>query len=140
MQPLDAGSAQGPVTVSGNGAHKVEYRSTDVAGNVEATKSVDFTIGAAGEKTPPVTTSTLDPAAPGAGGAYTGPVNVTLSATDPAETGTGTGGPAATLDVNALPAAWDPAAVAAKVGDTVRWNFPAATAGAPPRSVVDQAG
>ena len=47
VQPLDAGSAQGPVTVSGNGAHKVEYRSTDVAGNVETTKSVDFTIGAA---------------------------------------------------------------------------------------------
>ena len=42
-----------------------------------------------------------------------------------------TGGPAVTHDVNALPAAWDPAAVTAKVGDTVRWNFPAATAGAP---------
>ena len=132
VQPLDAGSVQGPVTVSGNGAHKVEYRSTDVAGNVETTKSVDFTIGGGqtGEKTPPVTTSSLNPAAPGAGGTYTGPVDVTLSATDPAETGTG-GGPAATRDVNALPSSWDPAAVTAKVGDTVRWNFPAATAGSP---------
>ena len=130
VQPLDAGSVQGPVTVSGNGAHKVEYRSTDVAGNVEATKSVDFTIGAAGgEKTPPVTTSALDPAAPGAGGTYNGPVSVTLSATDPAETGTGTGGAAATLDVNALPDHVGAERGDGKVGDTVRWNFPAATAG-----------
>ena len=46
---------------SGNGAHTVEYRSTDVAGNVEATKKVDFTIGAAGgDTTAPVTTSALD--------------------------------------------------------------------------------
>ena len=69
VQPLDSGSVQGPVTVSGNGAHKVEFRSTDVAGNVETTKSVDFTMGGGqtGEKTPPVTTSTLNPAAPGAG-------------------------------------------------------------------------
>jgi plastocyanin len=131
VEPLGADVAKGPVTVSGNGAHKVEFRSTDVAGNVETTKSVDFTIGPEGEKTPPVTTHALNPATPGAGGTYTGPVDVTLSATDPAETGTGTGGPAATHDVNALPATWDPAAVTAKVGDTVRWNFPAATAGSP---------
>ncbi len=89
---LDAGSVRGPVTVSGNGAHTVEYRSTDVAGNVEATKKVDFTIGAAGgDTTAPVTTSTLS---------GTGPVNVTLSATDPASTGAGT---PKTVDVNAAP-------------------------------------
>ena len=53
---------QGPVTVSGNGAHTVEYRSTDVAGNVEATKKVDFTIGAGRRrKTPPVTTQLAQP-------------------------------------------------------------------------------
>ena len=69
VQPLDAGSVQGPVTVSGNGAHKVEYRSTDVAGNVEATKSVDFTIGGGqtGEKTPPVTTQLAQPGRAGRG-------------------------------------------------------------------------
>ena len=82
---LDAGSVRGPVTVSGNGAHTVEYRSTDVAGNVEATKKVDFTIGAAGgDTTAPVTTSSLTPATPGAGGTYNGQVSVQLSATDPA--------------------------------------------------------
>ena len=131
--PLDSGSVRGPFTVEGNGAHKVEFRSTDVAGNVETTKSVDFTIGSqpAGEKTPPVTTHALNPAAPGAGGTYTGAVGVTLSATDPAEQGTGGGGAAQTLQVNATPSAWDPSSLSAKVNDTVRFNFPAATAGAP---------
>ncbi len=33
-----------PFTVSGDGEHTVEYRSRDVAGNVEETKSVTFTI------------------------------------------------------------------------------------------------
>src|SRR6201999_49263 len=121
--PLDEGSVRGPVEVTGNGAHKVEYRSTDGAGNVEATKSVDFTIGPEGEKTPPVTTSSLSPAQPGAGGTYTGPVDVTLSATDPAETGTGGGAPAV-VNITATPSVWEPATAAAKVGDTVRWNFP----------------
>ena len=126
---LDAGSARGPVTVSGNGAHTVEYRSTDVAGNVEATKKVDFTIGAAaGDTTAPVTTSSLTPATPGAGGTYNGPVSVQLSATDPAQAGGGGGAPK-TLDVNAFPDHWEPNALTATVGDTVRWNFPAATAG-----------
>ena len=66
VQPLDTGAAQGPVTVEGDGEHTVEFRSTDVAGNVEDAKSVDFTIGA-GETTPPVTTHTLAPAQPGPG-------------------------------------------------------------------------
>ena len=119
----------GPVTVTGNGAHTVEYRSTDVAGNVEATKKVDFTIGAAGgDTTAPVTTSSLTPATPGAGGTYNGQVSVQLSATDPA-TRPAVAATPKTVDVNAFPDHWEPNALNATVGDTVRWNFPAATAG-----------
>ena len=122
--PLDEGSVQGPVTVSGDGEHTVEYRSTDVAGNEEAIKCHTFTIGAADE-TPPVTTHALDPADPGEGGTYNGPVDVTLSATDPEEGG----GEPATHDVNAQGFSWNPNALDAAFGDVVRWNFPAATAG-----------
>jgi plastocyanin len=126
---LDAGSVRGPVTVSGNGAHTVEYRSTDVAGNVEATKKVDFTIGAAGgDTTAPTTTHELTPPTPGAGGTYNGQVSVKLSANDPAQPGGG-GGTPKTVDTNAAPDHWEPNALTATVGDTVRWNFPAATAG-----------
>ena len=48
-------------------------------------------------------------------------VNVTLSATDPAEAG---GGAPKTVDVSAAPSSWSPNALQAAVGDTVRWNFP----------------
>jgi plastocyanin len=128
---LDAGSVKGPVTVSGNGAHSVEYRSTDVAGNVEATKKVDFTIGTTGggDTTAPVTTHALTPASPGAGGTYNGQVSVQLSATDPVNPGGGGGGAPKTVEFNAAPDHWEPNAADAVVGDTVRWNFPAATAG-----------
>jgi plastocyanin len=51
-------------------------------------------------------------------------VDVTLSATDPAETGTG-GGTPATVVFNAEPGQWDRTTATAKVGDTTRWNFPA---------------
>ena len=63
-------------------------------------------------------------------------MTVNLSATDPASAG---GGAPKTHDVNATPNAWDPAAVQAAVGDTVRWNFPASAAVAA-RRVADQAG
>jgi plastocyanin len=119
--PLDAGSVKGPVTVAGNGQHKVEFRSTDVAGNGEDVKQVTFTIGGAGDTTAPQTTHTLDPAQPGAGGTYGGPVNVRLSATDPAEAG---GGAPKTVDTSAAPSSWSPNPLQAVVGDTVRWNFP----------------
>ncbi|HEX5620697.1 MAG TPA: PKD domain-containing protein [Solirubrobacteraceae bacterium] len=125
---LDEGSVRGPVRVEGNGAHTVEYRSTDVAGNQEAIKKVDFTIGgAADDETAPVTTHALDPAQPGAGGTYNGPVDVTLSATDPAEGGA----EPVTHDVNANGFSWNPSSFDATTGDTVRWNFPEATAGFP---------
>jgi glucose/arabinose dehydrogenase len=44
---IDGGAFQEysePFTISADGAHVVEYRSRDVAGNVEETKSVEFTI------------------------------------------------------------------------------------------------
>jgi PKD repeat protein len=123
--PLDDGSVRGPVTVEGDGEHTVEFRSTDVAGNEEDVKSVTFTIGdVAADGTPPVTTHELDQDGP------LDPVAVTLSATDPDEPGGG-GGEPETHDVNALPAAWDPDTLEIATGDVVRWNFPAATAGAP---------
>jgi PKD repeat protein len=39
------GAASGAFTISANGQHTVEYRSRDVAGNLEAAKSVEFSIG-----------------------------------------------------------------------------------------------
>ena len=60
------------------------------------------------DTTPPETTHAL-PAQPGEGGTYDGPVDVTLSATDPA----GDGGEPVTHDVQAQPAGWDP--------DQLRW-------------------
>src|SRR5690606_20694425 len=83
--PLDEGSVRGPITVEGDGEHTVEFRSTDVAGNQEDVNEVTFTLGEGGgeDQTPPETSAELDPADPGAGGTYDGPVGVTLSATDP---------------------------------------------------------
>jgi len=59
----------------------IEFRSTDVAGNVEEVKSA--TITKSTDTTAPETTATLDPADPsGENGWWTGPVTLTLSATD----------------------------------------------------------
>ncbi len=66
-----------PFTVSGNGPHVVTYFSTDPAGNVEASRSLNFTI----DTSAPVTTAT--PSGTQAGnGDYTSPVTIVLSATD----------------------------------------------------------
>jgi len=64
-----------PFTVSADGEHTVQYRSTDVAGNVEAAKSVSFRI----DSTPPVVTYT------GNAGSYTVDQTVVIhcTATDP---------------------------------------------------------
>jgi PKD repeat protein len=67
-----------PVTVTAAGAHTVDYRSLDEAGNTEAANAVRFKIDA----DDPETTATLDPADPGPGGTYAGPVDVELAAQD----------------------------------------------------------
>ena len=69
-----------PFTVSDQGEHVVEYRSRDAQGNMEPAKSVQIDVDPAA----PVTTATLDPASPGPGGTYDGPVAVTLTAEDAA--------------------------------------------------------
>ena len=47
-----------PVAITTDGTHTVEYRSTDKAGNVEATKSLTVKV----DKAAPTTTATLEPA------------------------------------------------------------------------------
>ena len=97
---------------------------------MEATKKVDFTIGAAGgDTTAPVTTSSLTPATPGAGGTYNGPVSVQLSATDPASSRRWRRRAEDGRRPTRSRITGSPNALTATVGDTVRWNFPAATAG-----------
>ena len=70
------------------------------------------------ETTPPETTATLDPAAPGPGGTYDGPVEVTLSAADPDE-----GSEPQTHTVEASGFSWSPSALEVAGGDTVNWDF-----------------
>ena len=54
------------------------------ADGAKDTKTIPVTVLAAADETAPVTTHTLTPAQPGAGGTYTRAVTVTLNATDPA--------------------------------------------------------
>jgi glucose/arabinose dehydrogenase/type 1 glutamine amidotransferase len=61
-----------PFTVSGDGAHAVEFRSVDIAGNEEALRPATVRIDA----TPPATTASLSPSAP------SGPVAVQLASSD----------------------------------------------------------
>jgi PKD repeat protein len=68
-----------PIAVTTPGSHTIEFRSTDKAGNVEATKSLTVKV----DKAAPATTAALEPGTPGAGGTYTGTVGLTLTATDP---------------------------------------------------------
>ena len=109
------------------GAYTVEYRSTDAAGNVEATKTVAFSIAApTGDDTlAPVTTGTLDPAQPGPGKTYSGPVTVNLSALDPAPAG------AKNVDVDAAGTQWSPTTRAASARATASRGASAPSAGAP---------
>ena len=105
----------------GDGEHTVEYRSTDVGGQRGSDQVRTRSRSGRADETPPVTTHSLDPADPGEGGTYNGPVDVTLSATDPEEGGS----EPATHDVNAEGFSWNPNALDVAFGDVVRWNFPA---------------
>ncbi len=73
-----------------------------------------------GDETPPETDVQLNGADPVA--TYDGPVDVTLSATDPAAGG---GGEPETHQVDAQPASWSPSEVELALGDEIQWNFPA---------------
>ena len=77
---LDGGAWQayaGPFLVPGDGSHTVDYRSTDNAGLVEADRSIAFDV----DTVPPETMASLS-GAPGVAGFFTGPVTVSLAATD----------------------------------------------------------
>ena len=64
---MDYNPASKPVFTA-PGAYSIEYRSLDNAGNVEAIKTVAFTITAPNnDHLAPVTTGTLDPSSPGRG-------------------------------------------------------------------------
>jgi hypothetical protein len=68
----------GGANVTTQGAHTIYAASSDNAGNQESVKSASFEI----DSVPPTSTITLTPSSPGAGGWYTGPVNVAVNASD----------------------------------------------------------
>ncbi len=111
-------AAEGPIYIGPYGAN----------GSIETTYDyVRFTPEGPGcedpgdDETAPETDVQLNGADPVAG--YDGPVDVTLSATDPA--GGGGGGDPETHQVEAQPAAWNPDEVELALGDEIQWNFPA---------------
>ncbi|MFF1876691.1 OmpL47-type beta-barrel domain-containing protein [Leifsonia sp. NPDC058230] len=69
---------ESPVAVTSPGSHELEYRATDVAGNVEATKSRTFTVSV--DSGPPVVSASIDHE--GANGWHLAGAQLTLSATD----------------------------------------------------------
>ena len=84
---LDSAAAQpytAPFTVTAVQSHTLSYFSVDQAGNAETPKILTFTIA---NPPPPAATPPTTVATPtgtkGTGGWYTGPVSVTLAATDP---------------------------------------------------------
>ena len=81
---LDGGawhSYSGVVLLSGNGQHAIDYAATDVAGNVEATKSSVVRISAS-VGSPPVTTMNVIGTL-GANGWYVSDITITLQASSP---------------------------------------------------------
>ncbi|GAA3400936.1 hypothetical protein GCM10020370_07140 [Paenibacillus hodogayensis] len=80
---MDGGTAwhgyTSPLSFEADGKYRVDYRSTDDAGNVEAPQFIDIRI----DKTSPVTKAAVSPAEPdGWNGHYVHPVTVTLTAED----------------------------------------------------------
>jgi beta-xylosidase len=65
-----------PIVVEEAGVHRLEYRSTDVAGNDEAVRTLSLKV----DKTAPVTTIRINGAEPA--DEYTGPVRVAFTRTD----------------------------------------------------------
>jgi hypothetical protein len=82
MYAIDGGPFtvySGPLSGFSDGPHSVQFFSTDLAGNVEATQTISFQV----DSTAPSTTASLAPASPtGSNGWYLGAVPVTLAATD----------------------------------------------------------
>jgi hypothetical protein len=102
LYSIDGGDQQfydGAFTVSGDGAHVVEYGAVDRAGNLETLNAVTVKVDGSG----PVTAAKLTPGTPlGGGGWYDSAVTVALGATD----GGGSGVSAAEYRVGAGP--WTP--------------------------------
>ncbi len=94
-------------TVSEPGDYVVEYRSTDHAGNQEATKSVDVSIAEAANRPPTIQRLTVDP--PSGAGAAPLVVRFAVEATDP--------------DADPLRIAWDFGDGQTARGDTVPWIY-----------------
>jgi hypothetical protein len=94
-----------PFLVSGDGAHAVDFRSTDRAGIIEAIRSKSFEV----DTRPPATTATLS-GPRGVVGFFTGLVTASLSATD------GTSGVSAT-QYRVDGGAWSPYAAPFEIAD-----------------------
>jgi len=77
---VDGGAWQvyvGPFSVSGDGAHTVDYHGHDIAGLAEADRKANFNV----DVSPPVTSASLSGTS-GDNGWYVSPVSVSLTATD----------------------------------------------------------
>jgi hypothetical protein len=99
LYKVDGGAIQtysGPFMIDGSAIHQVNYWSVDNVGNTEASKSAEIKI----DKEPPTLTSSLSGTA-GNNNYYTGPVQVTLTATDDVS-GFGAGVPSYKVDNGTL--------------------------------------
>ena len=119
---MDYNPAAKPVFTA-PGAYSIEYRSTDNAGNVEAIKTIAFTITAPNnDHLAPVTTGTLDPCDARCGPDVRRARDREVLGHRP---GSGRHGAPANFNVNASGTAWDPSTLNLTNGDRVTWNFPA---------------